>query len=319
MARMDGAEPARPLTRALRRRTATWLLRLAVPLAWGVAPAAGQPAARGHVPPGAVVDTGRGPETYVLISGVVGGAAGLRRITGPLVARGHRVLAIDPYHLSIDSADVSFDALARRVQRVLAERGVGAARVVGHSHGGGVALRLAARAPEQVAMLVLIEAGAPSDHRSPVLSSTIRLVPFIMRMPGGRRFVRSRYLNGLRQNSASDAWLDDTTRRRYIEPVLDDIGRVAALAVRLGRAAEPAPVATVVARVRAPVTVLLATPPRPASPDQEELAPLAALGRQLRMEHIAGVGHFVHEEAPDTVLRYLLAGPAANPRSAPNR
>jgi pimeloyl-ACP methyl ester carboxylesterase len=101
---------------------------------------AAQRAARRAARPPAITVAGRGLETYVLLSGLVGGVAGFRWIEARLVAQGYRVVAIDPYHLSLDSADVTFDALGRRVDRVLAERGVTAASVVGHAHGGGVAL-----------------------------------------------------------------------------------------------------------------------------------------------------------------------------------
>ena len=302
-------------TLALGARRAAARLALALVFA---SPAAAQSAARGPSEPPAVTDTGRGPETVVLLSGLVGGVDGFRRIRGPLVAHGYRVVTIDPYHLSLDSADVTFDALARRVDRVLAERGVTAARVVGHAHGGGVGLRLAAAWPGRVASVHLIEAGAQANNRGPLLGSAVRLVPVITRLPGGRRLVRGRFVNGLRQNSVRDDWLDGATQRRYAEPMLDGIGRVVGLAVRLSRSEEPAPVASVVARVRAPVVLLLGEVRRPAGPSAEELAALVPLGPRLRVERVPGVAHFPHEEAPDEVVRLLLAAaaPAVRPRSS---
>jgi anaerobic glycerol-3-phosphate dehydrogenase len=59
---------------------------------------------------------GRGPDTYVFVSGLVGGVAGFTRVEQRLVQAGRRVVIIDPYQLSLDSADVSFDALARRTE-----------------------------------------------------------------------------------------------------------------------------------------------------------------------------------------------------------
>src|SRR5689334_2255933 len=99
-------------------------------------------AARDTTP--AIVVEGAGRETYVLVSGMVGGVAGFRRLGAQLIQRGYRVIILDPYRLSIDSADVSFAAMARRVDRVLALYDVRAAYVVAHAHGAGVALRLAA-------------------------------------------------------------------------------------------------------------------------------------------------------------------------------
>jgi pimeloyl-ACP methyl ester carboxylesterase len=270
--------------------------------------------------PPAVTDTGGGPETFVLLTGLVGGVGGFGRIREPLVARGYRVVAVDPYHLSLDSADVTFAALARRVDRVLAARGVTAAHVVGHAHGGGVALRLAAAAPERVAAVYLLDVGAQANNRGPVLGSTLRLVPLITRVPGGRRFVRARFVAGLRRNSARHDWLDEPTQRNYTEPTLDAIGRVVAMAVRLGRSEEPEPLPAVIARVRVPVVLLLGGVASPAGPSTAELAALTPLGPRLRVQRLPGVAHFPHEEAPGEVVRHLVGAQPQRPGvTAPHR
>src|SRR4051812_25134365 len=76
----------------------------------------------------AFIADGAGTETYVLIAGMVGGVAGFRRLEALLLVRGSRVIIIDPYQLSLDSADVSFAAMARRVDAVLQRYGVVGAR-----------------------------------------------------------------------------------------------------------------------------------------------------------------------------------------------
>ena len=159
--------------------------------------------------PTSVSVSGDGPETIVLLSGLVGGVAGYRRLEARLVAKHQRVVIIDPYLLSIESTDVSFAAQARRVDRVLDSIGVADADVVGHAHGAG--------------------------------------------------------------------------------------------------ANEPEPLAAVIARVRVPVTVLLGGAPHTAGPVDGELSALETLGDLLRVETMAGVGHYPHEEAPDEVARHLLA------------
>ncbi|HEU4630252.1 MAG TPA: alpha/beta hydrolase [Gemmatimonadaceae bacterium] len=247
------------------------------------------------------------PTTYVLLSGLVGGVAGFQRLRAQLMEHGQRVMVIDPYGLSIDSADVSFAALARRVDAVLGRAGIDSAYVVGHAHGAGVALRLAADHPRRVAALCLLDAGALASNRTRVFSASLRLVPFITRLPGGRGFVRGRFVKGLRQNAGRDGWLDEPTQRAYTEPLLDHISAVMAMAGRLAEAAEPEAVSAVVARVRVPVTVILGTAPHPSAPDSAQIAALAPLGALLRVERLPGVGHFPHEEAPADVARRLLA------------
>ncbi len=255
----------------------------------------------------AVRVTGIGPETFVLLSGLVGGVAGLHRLETQLQDKNRRVITIDAYLLSIDSAEVTFAALARRVDRVLDSLGVTSARVVGHAHGAGVALRLTANAPQRVAALYFLDVGALPNHHSPVFSSSLRLVPMITHLPGGRGWVKRRMINGLKESAGRQEWLDAETQRAYTEPMLDGIGRAVALAVRLGRSEEPDSLSALVNRLAVPVTVLLGDALHTAGPDAAELIDLQPLGNLLRVEHLAGVGHFPHEEAPAELARLLVA------------
>ena len=254
----------------------------------------------------AISVSGDGPQTVVLLSGLVGGVAGYRRLEARLLAHHQRVVIVDSYLLSIDSADVSFAAQARRVDRVLDSLGITDAEVVGHGHGAGVALRLAASSPHRVRALCFLDVGALPDHRSPVFSASLRLVPLITRLPGGRGFVRRRFVRALHESSGPNPWLDPATERAYTEPMFDRIDRAVALAIRLGRSTEPEPLPAVIARVGVPVTVLLGGAPHTAGPVPAEISALATLGGLLRVETLAGVGHFPHEEAPDEVARRLL-------------
>ncbi len=256
--------------------------------------------------PGAVSDAGQGPATYVLVSGMVGGVAGFRRLEQRLLAHGARVVIIDPYTLSVDSADVSFAALARRVEAALAARGVARARVVAHAHGAGVALRLAAASPGRVEALYFLDVGALASNATTVLGASLRLVPLIARLPRGRDFIRKRYLQGLRQNAGQVAWLDSATQAAYSDPLVLNTRRAVALAFRMSRAQEPESLAVVVSRVVAPVTVLLGGVIHPSGPGTAELEALTPLGDLVRIERLTNVGHFPHEEAPHEVVRHIV-------------
>ena len=289
---------------ALRFAALVFLPQLVIaPLA---ARAAGAEQSPGEREAPAYTDSGSGPDAYVLLSGLVGGVAGFHRAEARLVAQGHRVIAIDPYQLSLDSADVSFDALARRVERILAQFGVTSAHIVGHAHGGGVALRLAANAPDRVSDLYLVDVGAKSSARGQVLSGALRLVPILTHIPGGKGFVRRRFVKELRENSGRTDWLDDSTQHAYVEPMLRHIGPAIALAFRVGSTDEPEPLDAVLARVHVPVTVLLGELPHASGPDDAEMRALEKLGTAVRIHHLAGVAHFPHEEAPDEFVRLLL-------------
>lgn len=249
---------------------------------------------------------GGGAETYVLVTGSIGGVAGYHRLERLLLAHGKRVLVIDPYQLSLDSADVSFAAMARRAERVIADRQIGDAYVVGHSWGGGVALRIAADMPERVRALYLLDAGAMACICSPIMSTGLRLAPLIARMPGARHVIRVKIIAGLRDNSARAEWIDDAAEHAYADPIADHFARVASMALRLSRAAEPETLDVVLARVRAPITVILGGVTTDAGPSAAELTALQRVGDQAHIERLPGVGHFPHEEAPDEVARRVL-------------
>ena len=250
---------------------------------------------------------GQGPTAYVLISGLVGGVHQFRRLSASLVVAGHRVVIVDPYRLSLDSADVTFDALARRVDALLARHGIDSARVVGHAHGAGVALRLAAGSPARVSALYFLDVGALAEHRTKVFSSSLRFAPLVARMPGGRGFVRRRYVAGVRENAGRDEWLDAATQRAYTEPLLARLAAAVAMVGRLAHARESRSLASVVDSVRAPITIILGDAPHPSAPGDEEFTALAPLGDRLRVGRLAGVGHFPHQEAPEAVAAILLA------------
>jgi pimeloyl-ACP methyl ester carboxylesterase/membrane protein YqaA with SNARE-associated domain len=255
--------------------------------------------------PPAVRVAGTGPQTYVLLSGLVGGVGGFRRLETRLVNAGNRVVTIDPYQLAIDSTVVSFDAMARMVDAELHARGITDAIIVGHSHGGGVALRLAANVPKRAAALYLLDVGALPSNRTTVFSSAVRLVPIIARIPTGKMLIRHRLADGLRENSASREWLDHATCRGYTEPLIDNVDRIVAMALRLAKADEPEPVEQVVRRIAVPITVLLGGVRTKSGPSDDELRALAQLAARVRIETIPGAGHFPHEEAPDEVLRRI--------------
>jgi len=254
---------------------------------------------------------GSGPTTFVLISGMVGGVSGFRRLASLLESE-NRVVIIDPYRLAADSADVTFAALARYVDNVLGELGVDSARVVGHAHGTGVALRLAASSPSRVSALYFLDGGAVDENRTAVFASSLKWASFIVKLPGGRNYVRGRFIKGIKQNAGRRDWLDSATVREYTEPVLSQLSKAISMAKRLNHAREPESSVAVVERIRVPVTVLLGDVPHPAEPDSSEIAALASLGDRVRIERLPGVGHFPHEETPAEVAAYLLVGTVAS-------
>jgi pimeloyl-ACP methyl ester carboxylesterase len=139
-----------------------------------------------------------------------------------------------------------------------------------------------------------------------VLTLSLRLAPVIASLPGGEGFLRRKMVAGIRENAGHCEWFDGEAQRAYVEPVLAGIGRVVALARRLGSSEEPERLSTVVARVRVPIIVFVGLAPHPSSPGAEELTALEPLGARLTIVRLPGVGHFPHEEATDVVAARLL-------------
>ncbi|HSP71880.1 MAG TPA: alpha/beta fold hydrolase [Gaiellaceae bacterium] len=109
---------------------------------------------------------GDGPP-LLLVHGFAGAASNFA-VLAPLLARRYRVLVPDlPGHggSSPLPAAPNLAVYADRVAAVAAREGVESAAVLGHSMGGVVALRLAARRPELVRAVVLASAAGISTAR----------------------------------------------------------------------------------------------------------------------------------------------------------
>lgn len=279
------------------RLAAAWLCLMVT----SAPPAHGQ-----HYDADVVSDAGSGSTVFVLLTGMVGGVGGYAKLQKQLLARNCRVVTIDTYRLSLDSADVTFAAMARRVNGIMHSLGVTNAIVVGHSHGAGVALRLAANYPDRVSTLYFLNAGALESNHTEGVARSLRIARLIAYIPGGRRFVEARLAAGLRENAVHTEWLDAATRRRYTQPVLEHLDAVAAMASRFATQREPEPLSQILKRIHIPVVLILAGVVTPGGAGVEELLAIRPLGDLLAVNVIAGAGHFLQEETPADVARLLL-------------
>jgi len=101
------------------------------------------------------------PHDLVLLHGQPGLGSDWRQVI-ELLPDGIRAVSPDrPGHGASRLAGGGFDVSAGEVLRDLDARGVRRAVLVGHSYGGGVALTVAARAPERVEALVLLASVGP--------------------------------------------------------------------------------------------------------------------------------------------------------------
>jgi pimeloyl-ACP methyl ester carboxylesterase len=120
------------------------------------------------------VRTGSGP-ALLLIHGIVGSESNWRRNIAAL-AQNASVYALDLVNMGksqrVAGADIDLEATADRVAACMDALGLDQADIAGHSHGGAVALMLAARHPERVRSLILF---APINPFNTFEKSLIRL------------------------------------------------------------------------------------------------------------------------------------------------
>jgi 4,5:9,10-diseco-3-hydroxy-5,9,17-trioxoandrosta-1(10),2-diene-4-oate hydrolase len=130
-------------------------------------------------------EAGNGP-VVVFLHGSGPGASGWSNFRGnyPYFAeRGFRTLVPDTlgygYSSKPESAEYTLDFLVGALERFLGALGVGRCAVVGNSHGGAMAMRLAMRRPELVERLVLMAPGGLEERE------------VYMRMEGIRTMVKA--------------------------------------------------------------------------------------------------------------------------------
>lgn len=243
--------------------------------------------------------TGQGP-ALVLIHGLLGTADAWRPCL-PRLAEESSVYAVDTLGIGrserVAGLDASLIAEADRMSAFLVQAGINRADIVGTSHGGSIAMMLAARHPEQARSLVLHAPANPfSDaadplvrfyktplghwfaHRVPYLPERLQKLA-LGRMYGNSKLVRHEalecYMGSLRMPGTTrhvlnilDSWFDDM---RELEAVLEKLCDV-------------------------PTLLVWGTQDRAVS--LESGRKLEKMLRRAEMVMLPGVGHLAHDEAP---------------------
>src|SRR5438093_2859477 len=163
----------------------------------------------------AVTVTGTG-DPVVLVPGLFGSAFGYRAVIPLLTDAGYRAIVVEPLGIGSSTrpehADYSLTAQADRIAAALDRLSVRHAVVVAHSLGASMAFRLAYRRPDLVAGIVSLDGGPAEAAATPGFRRAMKFAPWI-KLFGGKRLVRKKIANYLRNSSGDPAWVT--------EPVID--------------------------------------------------------------------------------------------------
>jgi pimeloyl-ACP methyl ester carboxylesterase len=166
------------------------------------------------------VRAGSGP-AVVLIHGFASSLYTWKDVL-PLLAPDHELLALDlpGFGESDQPPDLTFEDLPRAVVGLMDRLGVERAALVGNSMGGGTAALVAARHPERVTALALVDSAGfhrdPSEHPGVVRLARSSLGPLVAHLP-----VRRLLLEGaLRDVLVDDALVTDERVAEYLAPLL---------------------------------------------------------------------------------------------------
>jgi pimeloyl-ACP methyl ester carboxylesterase len=244
----------------------------------------------------------------LLIHGLVGSSANWRNNIDALAAQAS-VYAIDLVNMGksqrVGRLDPGLGATARRIVAVMDALGLAKADIVAHSHGGAVALMLAALHPERVCRLILFAPANPycrsSDpimriYSSPLGGFLARLLPFL---PSPIQRI------ALGQMYGGAGRVVDSCLREVVDGLRKPGTLHHVLSIVRGWSTERAKLKTALRRVRRIPTLLVWG-------DRDCTVSLSSgvkLNRKLRGSELIvlpGRGHATFEETPEETNRIML-------------
>ncbi len=244
-------------------------------------------------------------DAVVLVPALAASACTYGKLVSRLHAVGYRTVVIEPLGVGKSSrpggADYSLTAQADRIAAVLDTLKESHVVLVAHSISASVALRLAYRRPDLVRALVDLDGGPVESAATPTVRWALRFAP-LLRVLGGRGLLRHRFVSGLRACSGDASWVTDAQVDCYAAAVDADPGRALNAFAAMAWAREPQRLADNLHLIQVPVLLIHGgAASKRAGIRAEQIEALRSQLPQLVVETLPGVGHYVHEEQPDSV------------------
>lgn len=249
------------------------------------------------------VEAGSGP-AVVLLHGFASSIYTWKDVL-PALALDRRVVALDfpGFGQSDQPANLSFGLYPRAVLGLMDRLRVERASLVGNSMGGAVAVVIAAREPDRVERLVLIDAAGYNTGPGET--------PWLIRLAGSKSLgavvdhlpIRGRLVRlGLRQVFHDPSHVTAERFAEYSAPLLRPRAMTAIRSLLLGAGARPS-MADLAPRVRVPTLVLWGREDRwiPVA-HADRFAAAISGSRKVVLE---ACGHLPQEEQPEQVVRLL--------------
>ncbi|WP_051978559.1 alpha/beta fold hydrolase [Edaphobacter aggregans] len=257
----------------------------------------------------------------LLLHGLVGSAQNWRQNIS-FLARHANVYAVDLLNMGeserVLGADASLEATADRLVACMDALGLQEADVAGHSHGGAIAMMLAARHPQRVRRLILFAPANPycdlgrqliSFYQTPVGIWMARQIPWLPRML--KKTALSR-MYGDPRRVADDA-LDGYTAGLRVPGTIDHV-----LNIVRGWYLDMGQLREVLVNLAEKPTLLI-WGDRDRTVGLSSAKQLQQTLRRSRLVVLPGVGHIPFEEMPETcnlAMRDWLSSPLPSRTSA---
>lgn len=256
----------------------------------------------------------RGHGAPVVLLHGLGGSTYSWRYIAPVLARSHRVIAIDlkGFGRSDKVFDTAYSAAdqARLIAGFLIGRGLTNVTLVGHSFGGVVALlttmELKRRDPARITRLVLIDAPALPQPLTPIVGLMQQpVLPYAL-LTAIPADIMTRIALGASNTQRLSRQYTEADTRAYAEPFYDAAARHAYIqtARQIAPALSPRALAQAYTRVRQRTLLVWCT--------NDEVVPLST-GRALAslmphavLEELGGCNHAPGDEAPAALANSLV-------------
>ena len=245
-------------------------------------------------------------QPVVLVPGIFGGAFGYRKISGPLVSSGHRVVVVEPLGYGSSShpkkADYSFDAQTARVARTLDQMGIKRALFVAQSSGAAIAFRLAIQRPDLVRGLVSIDGGPAESAATPGMKKAFKLGGGLVKFAMDESKLRHDVRREIVRNSGDTTWVTDAVVRGYTAGQSTDLDGSIDAFHQMAMSKERTSLADRLHQCTTPVLLLVGTVEHPAEVTKEQQQLLQQKLPHFTTEKIQGAGQYIQEEQPGVVL-----------------